>query len=518
MNHNTYKWTRFIALGISLTLLTLIVTGCGKQSKNFSDLTFSSGLKTHSVTFQSENISPGLHLSEDTTQGFIDKLSQMKLAYAYEEFYGVEECYDRIFTDCTVTEHQASSLDVNGNFTATHLAEIVEKNNDEWLRTEKKDTVEFYKPVEGELLASVCRLIVETVNHVRQQYPDIDFERISCNLGRLKIFFKTGLLSFAAVAPDMTLSMSEHMLKTVDIFSGSDGTQDVLIHEVMHMIQLGCACEQIEHCERHAGITYMWDDVPFDGCNWAWLFESSAEQMMSLITGDDLVTYQTMVGYLQSVDLVTFLPENIPAYYAETISFYQEPNLLFKLFGCKTREDNIEIAKMMKAIDIIQMSPDDFMNAYAAKYQVDVSNDENLIELRRQLKPAIALTLTKSFYRTLAVVLASEDNIPANDVCFLMRLFEASLEHHIVHSDRERDEVNLPFLTLYRQVRADFFALFEESDNSLKENFLEYKPFLDNECIKTNASFGWLSQEKQQFLLDQTEFLSDDLDIWISES
>ena len=516
MNHKTHKWTRCIALGVSLALLVLTVTGCGKRSKKLSDPSFSSGSKTHSVAFQGEGDMPRFSLSEGAAQGFIDKLSLMKLPYAYEELYGVEDCYDRIFTDCTVTEHQASALDTGGNFTAAHLAEIVEKNNAEWLSAEKiRDS--FYTPVEGEQLASVCRLIVETVNHIRQLYPDIDFDRVFCNLGRLKIFFKTGLVSFAQVSPDMTLSMSEPMLNSAQLFSGANATRDVLIHEVMHIIQLGCACEEIEHCERHAGVTYMWDDVPLDGCNWAWFFESSAEQMMSRITGDDLVTYQMMVGYLQSVDLATFLPEDVPAYYAETISFYQDPNLLFRLFSCKTREDNIEVARMMKAIDIIQMSPDDFMDAYAEKYQVDVNDDAKVDELRRQLKPAIALTLTKSFYRTLATALSSKEEIPADDICYLIRLFEVALERHIVYSDHSRDDVNLSFLTLYRQIRADFFALFEETDHSLKELFLEYEPFLDNDRVKANASFGWLPQEKQHFLQDRTEALSDELGAWISE-
>ncbi len=518
MNQKTHNRIRRVALGVSLILLVQALGGCGKQSsKKLSDITFSSGSKTHTVTFQSEENSPCFSISESAAQGFFAKLSQKKLPYAYEELYGVEECYDRIFTDCTVTEHRASALDGSGNFTENRLAEIVEKNNAEWL-SEEKSRDNFYTAVEGEQLTSVCRLITETVNHVRKQYPDIDFERVFCNLGRLKIFFKTGLISFAQVTPEMTLLMSEPMLNSVELLSGSNGTRDVLIHEIMHIIQLGCACEQIEHCERHAGITYMWNDVPLDGCNWAWFFESSAEQMMSRITGDDLVTYQTMVGYLQSVDLVTFLPEDVTAYYAETISFYQDPNLLFRLFGCKTREDNIEVAKMMKAIDVIQMSPADFMDAYAEKYRVDISDDAKVDELRRQLKPAIALTLTKSFYRTLAATIAAEEDIPANDICYLIRLFEAALERHIVHSDRSRDDVNLPFLTLYRQIRADFFALLEEPDHSLKKLFFEYKPFLDNDRVKANASFGWLPQEKQQFLQDQTESLSGKLNTWISES
>ncbi len=510
-------YTRCIALGVSFVLLVLTLNGCGKQSsKQLSDFTFSAGTKTHSVAFQSEDASPRFSLSEEAAQDFIERLSQNKLAYAHEEFYGAEDCYDRIFTDCTVTRHQKSALDADGNLTAAHLAEIVVQNNAEWLSAEKS-RVDLYTPVEGDQLASVCQLIVETVDHLRQQYPDMDYDRVFCNLGSLKVFFKTGMMSIGAVAPDMTLSLSEHMLKLADILSESDGTRNVLIHEIVHMTQLGCACEQIEHCIRHVGIAYMWDDVPFDGCNWSWFFEASAEQMMSRITGDELLIYQSMVGYLQSIDLVTFLQEDVPAYYAETISFYQDPNLLFRLFGCNTREDNLEIVKMMRAIDVVQMSPDDFIDAYAQKYQVDTSDDANLVKLRRELKPAIMLTFTKSFYRTLANALASKAGISANDVCFLIRLFEASLEHHITYSDRERDEVNLPFLTLYRQIRADFFSLLEEPDHALKDIFWEYQPFVNGDSAEANASFDWLPQEKQQFLLDRTEALSEELGVWVPE-
>ena len=493
-----------------MSLLLITLAGCsGSRTKSSnSNIEFASEQKQYEFSFLSNDDSAVVKLKRESAEKFHDFVSSISLAYPYEDIYGVSECYDRIFTDSHIQEHKFSALNNDGELTAEHLKELILENNKQFL-DESKNVKGFYKEPDGEFLLSICQLIVDTVSEIQNRYPDIDYDRVYCNMANLKVFYKVGLLSFAEVTTDMILQLGDAMLQFANIMTGGTGTRDVLIHEIMHMVQLGCACEDIDHCVRRAGITYRWDDVELQGNDWAWLFEGSAELNMCMLTGDNPMTYQTMINYIQSLNLAAFLDNSIPANYAQTISFFNDPNKLFDAFHATTKEEIIEIANLMEAIQIIQFMPEEFTKSYEVQYGEDASQTNVADRIRYTLKPAICLTLSKSFYRNLTYAILDNDNVTEKDVLYLIRIFEAAMDYHTTYSNPERKEVNEPFIDNYKVIRKAFFDMMKQNNALIDENtYYSFKAFSDNEKI-VNASFMWLGQEKRIFLIERTEFLSD---------
>ena len=509
-----YILKRNIAFLLCLLMILSCFVGCSasKNKSSNANLAFTSVQKQYSVSFLDHDSSEIISMNQEDAKQFEEFVSSVSLEYPYSELYGVNECYDRIFTYSSVSKHERSALDNNGKLTAEHLFELVKENNQQF-NEDKKNDMGFYKDAEDDFLLSLCKLIVDTVAEIHNRYPDIDYDRLYCNLANLKVFYKAGLLDFAAVTPDMILQLGDAALQFATIMAGGTGVRNVVVHEIMHIIQLGCSCENIEHCTRRAGITYRWDDVELQGNDWAWFFEGSAEKNMSLLTGEEAMTYQQMINYLQSVNLSTFLNSDIPAYYAETISFYNDPDKLLHIFHASSKEEITEVASLMEAIQIIQYLPDEFQTAYKDKYGIDLSASEEQDKLRYSLKPAVCLTFSKTFYKNLAIALTEGNDITENDLFYLIRIFEAAMDYHSTYTKQERLEINKPFLDRYKEIRTAFFLLLKENGMEIDENaYLTYEMFTEEDPTVANASFRWLVQGKREFLLERTEFLKDQLD------
>lgn len=507
---------RKTALLLCILMAFSALSGCSRPKSSNANLSFSTAEKQHTILFQNQDDSEIIHAEHESVAAYSDLISSFSLEYPYADLYGVEACYDRIFTDSGVDSHVYSALDENGALTAEHLREIVKENNQKFY-AEDNTNKSFFKETDDAFLLSICTLIVDTIHEVQARYPDIDYDRVYCNLGNLKVFYKTGLLDYAQVTVDMKLLLSDSMLQFVSIMAGGTGIRDVVIHEIMHIVQLGCSCENIGNCTRRVGITYRWDDVDLQGNDWAWFFEGAAELNMCMLTGDDPVTYRNMINYIQSVNLVTFLNGSISANYAQTISFYSDPNKLFDLFHAQSRSEITEIANLMEAIQIMQYTPDEFLSAYGEKYAVDTTQTEVLDQLRYALKPAICLTFAKSFYKNLAYAIADNKTVTANDLFYLIRVFEAAMDYHLTYTIAEKAEVNQPFLDVYKEIRRAFFAMLAENGASvIEKSYLEYDMFSDGASTKANASFKWLESDKREFLLERTEFLTQQLEHKIS--
>ena len=217
-----------------------------------------------------------LHLSERGASSVLAAVSQVQTEYPYQELYQLEEVKRRLDFDTTVADHQFSALNTDGKLEVSCLAAVVRENNDAFLATKPFG----YKSVEEDYISDLCDFIVKTVNTMVEKYPDIDWPRVYCNLGNLKILYDTGMLSYAEVSPEMILSISKNNTQIVLTMKGQDGFSRVLTHEIMHIIQIGCACEQIENCGRRAGIAVYWDDFTMNTTDWTWMVEGSAERQM----------------------------------------------------------------------------------------------------------------------------------------------------------------------------------------------------------------------------------------------
>lgn len=496
---------KIIAIALSLIMIISLVA-CGKREAKYN-LTFSTREKEIGVKLMSEDTFSKITLSENDAKEIKSMIKNIKVNFPYSDLYKTEECYNRLKTNPTVEQHNLSALDESGKLDANHLLSIVKKNNEEYFADMTYGTVGLESP-EEEYLLEICRLIVDTINELRKKQPNIDYDRVYCNLGNLKIMYKKGMVDNAQVTSDMVMNISPNMFQIVNLMSNENGCRNVVIHEIMHIVQIGCPCEAIEHCTRRCGISYRWDDFDFNTSDFGWFFEGSAERSMCNLTGDKLFTYEYMINYVCSLNLCTLLNEDNPANYAETISFYDDAEMLYDMFGCETQEETFEILNMMIAINIIQMQPEELLEAYASQYNLNIEEQAVKDGLNCTLKPAIVTVFTKYFYNNLVSVLNKENDITVNDLCFIIALFEATLDNHIKYTNEKYNQYNTDFLGTYKSVRNALFEKINIDDGSdISAIYSQYNIFNNEDKKTVNASLKWNTDEKNLFMLERVEYL-----------
>lgn len=422
---------------------------------------------------------------------FLQLLEEQVVEYPYPQLFSYEEAMAG-FVELSVEQHQACALDDRGQLTAEHLCQIVMENNARYLGDGKT----FYKPLKEVDVMRFCRILTETINALLAQYPQIDKDRVYCNLGNLKILERTGALDFAAVEQEMLLHVNRTMGASAKLFGG--GMYQVIAHEAVHIMQYGCFCEGVEDCQRRCGMGWSYASRKQDYSDWIWLEEASAERLASRHLNCEPMTYTNMIGYVQTLNLATVLQKDVPVNYIEQLSFqpYAEP--LFALFGATTEQQKQEIYQMIYALEIIQSEPVDVKNCYKELYGQEW-NEQIRDAVNYALKPAVVKTITKQFYGNLAKAIR-ENTVEKNDVLFLLNLYESAIGSHMrLVARAEAPEVK-EFVAWYQTVRSAFFDCLE---NVSLEDYAAYSA--TDGASKCNAAMSWLSPEKQAFLVEKYE-------------
>lgn len=430
-------------------------------------------------------------------------IAQVQPNYEHEDFYQLDEVKKRLDFDASVEQHQYSALNATGDLDATHLAQLVKENNEAFLATKPFG----YKPVEADYIDELCGFIVKVIDTMAEKYPDVDWPRVYCNLGNLKILYDTGMLSYAQVSQEMILSISKNNTEIVLNMKGTDGFGRVLTHEIMHIIQIGCVCEHVENCGRRAGIAMYWDDFVLNTTDWTWMVEGSAERHMCALTGGEAVSYQYKMDYLCSLSMSVLLRDPVKADTMETLCFYDDPQLLFDAFGCETEEQKDELLNMMITLQILQMQPKSFHLTYQEKTGVDLLADaEAMDQFSYSLKPAVCVTLAREFYENLAAFLR-DNPLTCNDLFFLINLFEGHLNQHLTYGNPSKAEINRPFTEAYTAIRLALFSALEKDNPGLEltKLYAGYDIDAGGEGV-LNAELGVLPAEKREFLAERAQW------------
>lgn len=488
----------------SLFLVMIFLSACGSYSSTTKYPPLNTDFSKQDATFSfSAAPSEVLKFSKASASAVHAAVAQIQPEYAYEEMYQLEEVKKRLDFDATVENHQFSALNTAGKLDAAHLTGLVKENNNEFLATKPFG----YKPVEEDYIAELCDFIVYVVDAMRQKYPNIDWPRVYCNLGNLKILYNTGMLSYAQVSQEMILSISKNNTSIVLNMKGDDGFSRVMAHEIMHIIQIGCICENIENCGRRAGIAVYWDDFTLNTTDWTWMVEGSAERHMCNLTGGEAISYQYKMDYLCSLTMSVLLRDSVNADTMETLCFYDNPQLLFDAFGCENESQREELLNMMITLQVLQMQPKSFHLAYTEKTGIDLIADTSAMDqFSYSLKPAICITLAKEFYENLILFL-QENELSCNDLFFLINLFEGHLNQHLTYSNPAKSEINQPFITAYNTMRSALFAALEQDNPDLDIAVLysDYDITFSGEVL-LNAELNMLSSEKRAFLAERAQW------------
>lgn len=446
--------------------------------------------------------SVSVSLSEAGADAVLSAAEGQKADYTLEYLYEMDEVKARLDFDASVAEHAHSALNESGALDAQHLTELVLRNNAEFLA----DDPFGYSELETEEITKLCTLIIDTVERIRAKYPDIDWERVYCNLGNMKVLYDVGMLAYAQVSSDMVLAVSKNNAGIVTTMEGENGFRDVLIHETMHIIQVGCECEQIENCERRAGIAVYWEDFLLNSTDWTWMVEGSAERNMCALTGSDAISYQYKMDYLCSFTASVLLRDGVKADTMETLCFYSDPDLLFDAFGCESEEERDEVIRMMITMNVLQTQPDSFFRAYKEATGTDPRDGEQTLnEFCYSLKPAVCITLAKEFYENLSVFLA-DNTVPVNDLFFLLTVFEGHINQHLNYGDESKKEINAPFISAYTAMRDALFTALEAENADLDLDAMYGDYTVSVSAGTLNAQLSMLPAEKRSFLAERAEW------------
>lgn len=498
------KKTYILRVVSVLLSLCLLLSFCGCNSKNYSrpNLNLDTSGRENKYTFASTP-SEELKLSKDGFDSVLAVVEEQKADYEYSDLYALDEVKKRLDFDVSVDNHKHNALNESGVLEADHLASLVAENNNAFLAEENFG----YENVDAEYIKQICTLIIEEVNEMQSRYPDVDWDRVYCNLGNMKILYNVGMLSYAEVSKDMVLSISKNNTEIVLNMKGENGLRNVLVHETMHIIQLGCECEDIEHCDRRAGISVYWDDFTLNSTDWAWFVEGSAERNMCNLTGEEAISYQYKMDYICSFTMSLILKDEVEADTMETLCFYSDPELLFDAFGCETQGQKDEILNMMITMEVLQMQPEAFFLELIEETGVDPrETEDSLNRFCYTLKPSVCVTLSQEFYENLSHHIY-ENGISVNDLCFLITLFEGHINQHLDYDDESKAEINKVFVDSYVPMRE---ALFEslKSENegiNLNEMYSQYI-ILDKETDTLNAELNFLPDDKKDFLAERAQW------------
>lgn len=485
-----------LAIGLSLF-------GCGTQ-KPSKRPTLSTDFQQKETTFRfADQPSETVRLSEDGVEAVLAAVKSTQPDYFLQQYYQLEEVISRLEFDAYVKSHQHSALNEAGVLEGAYLASLVRKNNEEFLATKPFG----YTAVEADYIGQLCDFMVQVVNKMSEIYPDVDWDRVYCNLGDLKILYNSGMLSYAQVTDERILAISKNNTEIVLNMKGEDGFSRVLTHEIMHIIQLGCGCENVDAFGRRAGISVYWDDFTLNTTDWTWLVEGSAERNMCRLTGGEAVSYQYKMDYICSLTMSILLRDSVQADTVESLCFYSDPALLFDAFGCETAAQRNELLNMMITLQVLQMQPKAFHQMYKDKTGIDLMADSDAMDqFSYRLKPAICVTLAKEFYENLAVFLQQRP-VPCNDVFLLINLFEGHLNQHLRFSKEANAEVNKPFIDAYIPLRTAFFAALEKDNPGVNVAALyDAYQIMPGEKGVLNGELSMLPEEKRAFLAERAQW------------
>ena len=223
---------------------------------------------------------------------------------------------------------------------------------------------------------------------------------------------------------------------------------------------------------------------------------------MCRLTADPAITYQYKMDYLCSFTMALLPRQNAKADSMETLCFYDDPELLFDLFGALSEAQRDEVLRMMITVNILQMQPTAFFLDYKKATGIDLQeNEDTLNTFCYKLKPAVCLSLAKTFYSNLTD-LAERQSVGERDICFLINLFEGHLDQHLDFDSESKREINQPFIKGYTVLRQAFLSAMH-----LENRYSEYSILSGKETLAAKMEF--LDTEKREFLIERARWLQE---------
>lgn len=341
---------------------------------------------------------------------------------------GLERWYDLPEVDHTPEYGHTDTLPLDPD----ELYERVSRNTDEWIRTGKafgesklnEDDMKF-----------CCEMICQTMN---REIPELEYDDqlddIDYMLHNLTMFENVSGLSNAAIYDDGSLHYSRVMSENMSIVTDYENVAgQIVTHETEHIMQKMAIDDMKEMgLERGYGFMVDWADMEYDPMFFNWYVEASAERLASDFHGIDPITYESKVGYLDSFSVIAVLYGNehdsLPR-----LTQQQSLDRFFEMFHCSTEEEKLELLTAFYALEIIQEEPEAYMDYCAEQLGRDITDDD-LVDIKLEIKSSLLSTMNKYFYRSLADFVSTND-VTFEELCFIIGGWEMDVHSHFTFTE-----------------------------------------------------------------------------------
>lgn len=510
----TKKWKQNI---IVMTLVGTVLVGISHnitKKNNNESTTMETTTETVTMYVDSGEDEPiknnenkeKIFISDSNYKNFINYLESIEETYEFSDYYQIDESLEKYDKSLKMSINKNDIRDSNGKITSEKLYPIVLENNKNYLS--KKDNIVncFYKEMDGSEILNICNLVVEIINDAIDKNLDIDVDKISSNLCKLKIVeTKSSAGSMAQTTSDFVLKISPSMMEIYQsIHEEKDTTYDVLAHEVMHLLQSGYLELKEDEVTEITGPCILYEDQMINPLYLSFMQEGLAEIAMQKVTGHEATMYPNQRSYINTLILCKILDDKAEVDDLLKSTFNNDINDLYNFFGYKDYSEKKKISSMLYNIEIIeQRNPSEFIELYKKLYNVDLSQDKNkLNSVKQSLRCEAYVTLSKMFYKNLANKICN-GGVTLEDALYLIRVFEADMHAHLLYTEIDRFVDTTNFIEIYKSIQENFFSMISNKSIDEMYEYLNNYSMLcinNNGIINDNFDLKFIKEDKKNFI------------------
>lgn len=421
-------------------------------------------------------------LNSNSVDAYINQVRNRKIEYPYSNLYGNQALFNK-YNSLSNYKPTTSSLFKNGQITVDTLYSVVKKNNE-------NANLSSNQKLSDSNLREICSIMVNLFNDYAKRHKEADLNLLSEKISELKIINFDGFSNgfYDNTLGKMGYSVSYLKAKSNDFF------KETIEHETHHLIQ-AAGIKELSNSdyENRFGICYKFSDAEVNSLYWTWYYEGAAEYLTSNLNNKKTSNvYQDLIKSIDSIKISTILNNTGVADF-ENLSLSKDLNDLFKSFGCQTYDDKIEVLNLMYAFELkynMNFSCEDFFDKYKSTYGKTISS----LEVKKELNNSIAQTLSKYFYKNLAMLLKNKQ-VSIQEIFSIISVFENEISREVLYSSKQ--ETLESFFEMYNDMQSELFEMISREINfSLEEIQQAYNSY--NKQISVNLKNTVLLNKEQE--------------------
>ncbi len=454
-------------------------------------------------------------LSQEHLEELVKSAEAENIIYKYADMYNVDNAIEHINSYNAQINNQSGLYtdlicDINKMPSESMLVEAITHNNSSYLAANKK-----YDEVGKDYITEIAKAIIAVLNEYHDSLDEVTLRKVYCMLNDVKVvgidssdFTKNDLKKVynAAVLEDAAVVLDTNQINQL---RQSNSLEKTIYHEVVHLFQRQAPAAKIDGFTQIGGSQYVeaFDDTgEINSLHYLWLYEASAEYMSMHMNDSKIPTvYNNMVGYLNTLNLITLLQ---PEYGADSIAVSQmsnDPDKIYAVLGASDDEEKRELMYMLYSICCISNDREDFTGAYDKEYGSG-SFTNNKDTIKNEMRTSIGKTMIKYFYRNLAERIANAD-VTLEDAFYLINVFEGALSRHLWYDDSSLYSVFEDTMRYNVELQNMLFEyIAQDSGLSCDQVVEEFESFAMiyyvNGVYSRNNSLTWLDEDEKNCIYD----------------